>query len=45
MFDEKANDIDGVMIATPDHTHFLAAMWAIKHGKHVCVQKPMCNTI
>jgi predicted dehydrogenase len=45
MFDEMANDIDGVMIATPDHTHFLAAMWAIKHGKHVCVQKPMCNTI
>ena len=45
MFDEMAKDIDGVMIATPDHTHFLAAMWALKHGKHVCVQKPLCNTI
>lgn len=45
MFDEINKDIDGVIIATPDHTHFLAAMWAIKHGKHVCVQKPLCNTI
>ena len=45
MFDEMANDIDGVIISTPDHTHFTAAMWAIKHGKHVCVQKPLANTI
>ena len=45
MFDTMSNDIDGVIISTPDHTHFVAAMWAIKHGKHVCVQKPLCNTI
>ena len=45
MFDTMSNEIDGVIIATPDHTHFLAAMWALKHGKHVCVQKPLCNTI
>lgn len=45
MFDEMAAEIDGVIVSTPDHTHFLAAMWAIKHGKHVCVQKPLCNTI
>jgi len=45
MFDEMASDIDGVIVATPDHTHFLAAMWAVQHKKHVCVQKPMCNTI
>jgi len=44
MFDEMANDIDGVIVSTPDHTHFAAAMWAIKHGKHVCVQKPLANT-
>jgi predicted dehydrogenase len=45
MFDEMANDIDAVVVSTPDHTHYSAAMWAIKHGKHVCVQKPLCNYI
>lgn len=45
MFDEMANEIDGVIVSTPDHTHYLAAMHAIKHGKHVCVQKPLCNYI
>lgn len=45
MFDEMAKGIDGVIVSTPDHTHFVAAMTAITHGKHVCVQKPLCNTI
>jgi|APTNR8051073442_1049403.scaffolds.fasta_scaffold01852_9 predicted dehydrogenase len=45
MFDEMANEIDGVIVSTPDHTHYLAAMWALKHKKHVCVQKPLCNYI
>ncbi|MDB6172253.1 MAG: oxidoreductase domain protein [Chthoniobacteraceae bacterium] len=45
MFDQMAGGIDGVIVSTPDHTHFPAAMWAIKNKKHVCVQKPLCNTI
>jgi len=45
MFDAMANGIDAVIISTPDHTHFVAAMWAVHHGKHICVQKPLCNTI
>jgi predicted dehydrogenase len=45
MFDEMAKDIDAVIVSTPDHTHYAAAMHAIKHGKHVCVQKPLCNYI
>lgn len=45
MFDEMSKQIDAVIISTPDHTHFAAAMWAIKHQKHVCVQKPLCNYI
>ena len=45
MFDEMANEIDGVIVSTPDHTHYVAAMHAIKHKKHVCVQKPLCNYI
>ena len=45
MLDEMAGEIDGVIVSTPDHTHYVAAMHAIKHGKHVCVQKPLCNYI
>lgn len=45
MFDTMAKDIDAVIVSTPDHTHFAAAMWAVRNKKHVCVQKPLCNTI
>ena len=45
MFDEMANEIDAVMIATPDHTHFPAAMAAMELGKHVLVEKPLAHNI
>lgn len=45
MFDEMGRGIDGVIVSTPDHTHYVAALQAIKAGKHVCVQKPLCNTL
>ncbi|MDX9866879.1 MAG: Gfo/Idh/MocA family oxidoreductase [Kiritimatiellia bacterium] len=38
-------DVDGVMIATPDHTHAAIAAAAIRAGKHVFVQKPLCHDI
>ena len=45
MFDEMAKDMDAVIIATPDHTHFPAAMAAMELGKHVFVEKPLAHNI
>jgi predicted dehydrogenase len=45
MFETMADKFDAVTVSTPDHTHFVAAMMAVQHKKHVMVQKPMCNTI
>ncbi len=44
MFDEMADEIDAVLIATPDHSHFCVAMLAMSLGKHVYVEKPLAHT-
>ena len=38
-------EIDAVCINTPDHTHFVATIEAMRRGKHVCTQKPLTHNI
>jgi predicted dehydrogenase len=45
LIDKEAANIDAVTVGTPDHIHAVAAMAAIRAGKHVYCQKPLTHTL
>ncbi len=41
----ECKDIDCITIATPNHWHALATIWAIQAGKDVYVEKPVSHNV
>ena len=41
----REKSVDGVTVSTPDHTHAVIALAALRAGKHVYCQKPLARTI
>ena len=43
--DELLSRVDAISICTPTESHFEIAKEAMSHGRHVFVEKPVCETV
>ncbi len=45
LYDDVGNDVDAVVVSTPEHVHAYATMPALQLGKHVYCEKPLAYNI
>ena len=45
MLDAVHREIDAVVVSTPDHTHAVAAVAAMRLGKHCYCEKPLAHSV
>jgi predicted dehydrogenase len=45
MLDKLQKTIDAVVVSTPDHTHAVAAVTAMRMGKHCYCEKPLSHSV
>lgn len=45
IYDHHLNEIDAIMVATPDHTHAVISVPFMKEGKHTYCEKPLTHNI
>ncbi len=43
--DDACRQLDGVVVSTPDHTHFLPSALALRQGLDVYCEKPLTHTV
>jgi predicted dehydrogenase len=42
---DKEKNLDAVVVSTPDHTHAIAVMWALRRGLDVYCEKPLAHSV
>jgi predicted dehydrogenase len=45
LLDSERNNIDAVVVSTPDHNHAFASILAMRMGKHCYTQKPLTHSV